>query len=989
MSFSRKQLIVGWMLVVAAALVARDLQPTAGSQKPDRTDWGQSFPELCLRVTFGLTDLELKSWDGELLPESGQLLEIREDRFRVHNYKESIFSRSGPELKVQSEPRFPNDLVTGPTAWVCSTRWASLHGPTTEWHSVAEPPSPVLQSPSLFVRVLRNERRLPIQIRTAQGRFAVNPAAVESFEAAEFLNGGVRVERVPATMAPASERPGQPDFPAILASKDDALWVAWQEFDGKSDSVCVKQRSSAGVWKPVSRLAEAVDAFRVALGEDSSGSLWCIWSAQSAGNWDLYGRHFDGAHWSKLQRLTDAPGPDVYHKIIRDSQGRLWLVWQTVRDGHSQIAAKHYDGKQWSASQQISQGPAAKGNNWWPSVAAGPDRALAVVWDGYAQGNYDVYLRRFGGGRWGDVQTIAGTARFEAHPSAAIDGRGRVWVAWDESDAHWGKDTGFLVTRKGTLLHESRQVRVVCVDGQQTLATAGDLSQALKPGEFWELPHLQVDRSGNPWLFVRRMLMRQPDTPLEGPIDLALWEIYATRYDGHQWTSPMLMPHSMGRNDMMPATAVDAAGNLWASWVTDGRNTRSYLPAQLQIQLARLEPAGAPAELAMTSQAVERTPVEPFDPEEDEDVRRIRSYRLLHQGKSYSIFRGDLHRHTDSSVDGDNDGSLLDAYRYARDAAALDFVGVSDHTDAVIDTYSWWRSQKVADLFQLPGYFAAFYGYERSVEYPNGHRNVFFAQRGNEVTPILAAEQAGWQGTGVLFAYLRRANGFSIPHTPGRTSGTDWRESDPIVETLVELYQGMRDSYEYPGAPRPKKLWASPEDASKPVPRASSSEASASFRRQGFVWSALDKGYKLGFIASSDHVSAHISYACLIARQLALPDLLEAVRNRRAYAATDNMILDIRFVGSNGEYLMGEAFVSRTPVTIKAKILGTGKIRQIDVIKNREFVYTIQPDQAETEFTFTDSKVSSGESYYYVRVIQADGEMAWGSPVWVTYPTGS
>ena len=27
----------------------------------------------------------------------------------------------------------------------------------------------------------------------------------------------------------------------------------------------------------------------------------------------------------------------------------------------------------------------------------------------------------------------------------------------------------------------------------------------------------------------------------------------------------------------------------------------------------------------------------------------------------------------------------------------------------------------------------------------------------------------------------------------------------------------------------------------------------------------------------------------------------------------------------------------------------------------------------------------SGESYYYVRVLQEDGEIAWGSPAWVTY----
>lgn len=986
MNVSRKQLVAGCLFLLLVAFVVGEMRPTSDSQKLNAGSSAEPFPEFCLRVTFGLNDSEPKAWDGEVLPGSGQLLEVREDRFRVHNYKDTVFGRSGPELKFQSDPQFPNDFLPSQTSWVCITRWASLHGPTTEWQLSSERPKPILQTPSIFVRVLKNNQHLPIQIKTTHGTLTVNAATLRSFEPAYFLNDSVRVEQVPSVLSPAVERLGQQDFPAILAGKDTGIWMAWQEFNGESDSVYVKKLLPGGGWKSPSKIAEKTDAFHVALSEDHSGRLWCIWSAQSANNWDLFGKSYDGEDWSKLQRLTDRAAPDIYHKAIADSQGRLWLVWQTFIEGSSQIVAKYFDGKQWSAEQQISQGPSAKGNNWWPSVASGPDGSLAVVWDGYSQGSYDVYLRRFELGRWQDVRPIASTARFEGHPTVAMDRRGRTWVAWDESGIYWGKDTGFLVARKGTLLHESRQVRVLCLDAGHTYATTGNLSQVLKPGEFWELPHLQIDQQGNPWLFVRHLLMRQPDTPLDGPIDLALWEIYATKYNGNQWTLPLLMPHSTGRNDMMPATTLDTAGNLWAVWATDRRNTRSYLPHQLQIQLTKFHPSGALKESYLSPYTAESLPTKSFHPHEDENVRRIQSYRLSHRGQSYSIFRGDLHRHTDVSVDGDNDGSLLDAYRYARDAAALDFVGVSDHTDAVIDSYSWWRNQKLADLFQLPDHFAAFYGYERSVEYPNGHRNVFFIKRGAQITPILNAEEVGWEGTETLFAYLRRANGFSIPHTPGRTSGTDWRENDPIVETLVELYQGMRDSYEYPGAPRPKKLWEQRADPSKPVPRASSSEASASFRRQGFVWNALDKGYKLGFIASSDHVSTHVSYACLIAGQLTLQDLLEAVRNRRAYAATDNIVLDIRFIGSDGEHMMGEVFSSRTPVKIKAKILGTGKIRQIDIIKRREFIYTTHPDQAETEFEFTDPKVIPGESYYYIRVIQRDGEMAWGSPVWVTYP---
>src|SRR5439155_20853186 len=53
-------------------------------------------------------------------------------------------------------------------------------------------------------------------------------------------------------------------------------------------------------------------------------------------------------------------------------------------------------------------------------------------------------------------------------------------------------------------------------------------------------------------------------------------------------------------------------------------------------------------------------------------------------------------------------------------------------------------------------------------------------------------------------------------------------------------------------------------------------EDSPPWVRFGTVSSALAKGYKLGFIASSDHLSTHISYACLLAERLTLDALLRS-----------------------------------------------------------------------------------------------------------------
>ena len=43
------------------------------------------------------------------------------------------------------------------------------------------------------------------------------------------------------------------------------------------------------------------------------------------------------------------------------------------------------------------------------------------------------------------------------------------------------------------------------------------------------------------------------------------------------------------------------------------------------------------------------------------------------------ILRGEFHRHSEVSMDGGNDGAVLDQYRYMLDAAAMDWVGCCDH----------------------------------------------------------------------------------------------------------------------------------------------------------------------------------------------------------------------------------------------------------------------------------------------------------------------
>jgi hypothetical protein len=118
-------------------------------------------------------------------------------------------------------------------------------------------------------------------------------------------------------------------------------------------------------------------------------------------------------------------------------------------------------------------------------------------------------------------------------------------------------------------------------------------------------------------------------------------------------------------------------------------------------------------------------------------------------------------------------------------------------------------------------------------------------------------------------------------------------------------------------------------------------------------------------------------------------DIVESMRQRHAYGATDNIILDVRARDRQGkEWLMGDSLDATAAPTLHVNVQGTGLIESIEIIKNGKFIYKTQPNADSAEFDFSDTAASPGQSWYYVRVIQDDRNLAWSSPIWVRY-TGS
>jgi hypothetical protein len=201
--------------------------------------------------------------------------------------------------------------------------------------------------------------------------------------------------------------------------------------------------------------------------------------------------------------------------------------------------------------------------------------------------------------------------------------------------------------------------------------------------------------------------------------------------------------------------------------------------------------------------------------------------------------------------------------------------------------------------------------------------------------------------------------------------GTDWRDNDPQVEPFVEIYQGDRMSYEKEGAPR---AGYDPQAKEKPA-------NIGGWKPDGFIDKALEKGYRLGFESSSDHWSTHISYCIVLAETHDREGILEGMKKRRCYGATDDIIVDLH----SGEHVMGEEFKTNAVPALQFTVIGVKPLTRIDVLKDSEVVNTIKTDQRQYQGTWTDPKPTAGVHWYYLRVLQSDEELAWASPLWIDY----
>ncbi len=337
----------------------------------------------------------------------------------------------------------------------------------------------------------------------------------------------------------------------------------------------------------------------------------------------------------------------------------------------------------------------------------------------------------------------------------------------------------------------------------------------------------------------------------------------------------------------------------------------------------------------------------------------------------YNIFFGQLHAHTNIS---DGAGSIEEAYAHASDVKNLDFLAVTDHSNSFDNDGSgvlsedgsaisseWKLAHETAAAYTTDE-FVGLYGYEMTWSNGLGHMNTFNSPGWQSRT------QADYKtyGTALDNYYAALA---TVPESisqfnhPGTTFGdfqdfAHYTETYDELITLIEVGNGE-------GA----------------------IGSSGYFPSYEYYTRALDKGWHVAPTNNQDNHKglwgdANTGRSVVLVDTLTEANIYDAMRNYRVYATEDNdlgiyYMLDGNIMGS----ILSSSDVGDTvSVSVDLTDPTDSENATVSVIVNGGYAAATQSASCNETVTFS---VPASYNYYYIKVVQEDGDIAVTAPVWI------
>lgn len=349
----------------------------------------------------------------------------------------------------------------------------------------------------------------------------------------------------------------------------------------------------------------------------------------------------------------------------------------------------------------------------------------------------------------------------------------------------------------------------------------------------------------------------------------------------------------------------------------------------------------------------------------------------------FKAYFGIQHTHVAENGD-DGQGTLAEAYTYARDKAKLDFLGVSSHAHMITDD-GYKSLKQAAGQFTQNGKFVALLAQEWSSISRGGHINIFEA---NERCPV---DNGDWDTFYQRWLPAHPEIGwvqFNHPHPTNvlEFGGSAFSPTAPIPASKVALEKvaGMA-LLNGPGKYEGEDMKGQPDAWDRGLNGLNYEEEYKEF---------LNRGWRVGAVGDQDnHVKswglATETRTGVWAKSLSRSEIVAAFAARRTFATFDHN-LKLWFT-LNGQPMGGEvAGGKELAIDVGASDPDT-VIERLELYGDTDgtggrpatLVAKVAVGKKNAKWSF--KLPSNGKkSYYFAKVVYGDRTAwAWSSPVWV------
>ncbi len=356
------------------------------------------------------------------------------------------------------------------------------------------------------------------------------------------------------------------------------------------------------------------------------------------------------------------------------------------------------------------------------------------------------------------------------------------------------------------------------------------------------------------------------------------------------------------------------------------------------------------------------------------------------QAQTYNYYFGNIHAHSSYS-DGNQDSATslmtkpLQDFNYARASQHIDFYGISEHNHysaGMTNPVNFYRGIADANTANVDGSFVALYGMEWGVISSGGHVIVYGYD-----------SLIGWDSND-YDVYVAQDDYASL-----------WKKINEKPGSFAYLAHPQASDYD--------NLFTSPSTviadnaivgmAARSGPAASTNASYSNPSSGNYIArynDALKRGYHLG--VGLDHDTHNSVFGrqtagrlVVLAPALTRADILDALHNMRFYSSDDwNLKVNFSIAGRP----MGSILThTGTPViSVSVNDADMENVSNISIyygVPGSGSNATLLTSATNTaNLSYTHALANNTTCYYYARVTQADGNIAWTSPIWYSRNDG-